>query len=166
MAHFLRFEDTSIGKRLEGDAALEGYKDQIEVLAWTWGVVQPRLVSRPHRTTPARAEFEPLSFVHRKNDGTSPGLVFAAAAGSLIDSATLSSIQVDGDGALVEYSRVEMEEIFVATASQSDDASGEGSEDVTLTFKRAIYSVWEIDEKGGQGDQQKVVIDLKAAKYS
>lgn len=164
MAHFLKFEDSKIGDRLVGETARDNYKDQIEVLAWTWGVVQPRLESRPHRSTPARAEFAPLQFEHRAASKASPGLVFAAADGVLIDSATLTSVSDEGPG--VEYSKVAMEDVYIASAEQSAGAFGEGSESVALTFRRAIYSVWEINQDGSRGEVKKVTLDLEAGKHS
>lgn len=119
---------------IPGEVELDGFERSIDVLSWEWSLEQPRLIARPNRATPARAEFNGLDFVH-EFDKSSPKLMLAVANGTIFPEATLHVLaQPDGEEENEAYLVITLHKVRVARLDVTADSDLRPVESLTLNF--------------------------------
>jgi type VI secretion system secreted protein Hcp len=121
-------------KGIPGESADKQHKDEIDVLAWSWGVSQSGTTHQGTGAGAGKANFQDISFT-KWVDKSSPVLLMNAAVGKHIPDATLVVRKAGGQP--LEYLKIKMENILVSSVS----TGGSGGEDrltenVTLNFAK------------------------------
>jgi type VI secretion system secreted protein Hcp len=120
---------------IKGESQDAKHKDEIDVLAWAWGMSQSGTTHHGSGGGAGKVSVNDLSFTHYVDKAT-PDLMKACATGQHIDEGTLVVRKAGGKDAL-EYLKIKMEEIIVT----SINTGGAGSEDrltenVSLNFRK------------------------------
>ena len=117
---------------IKGESQDARHKDEVEVLAWSWGVSQSGTVPHAGGAGAGKATFHDLSFTHRL-DKASPLLMKACATGEHIREATIT-VRKAGAGQQ-EYLVIKMTDVLVTGVSTSMSADGDAAvESVELAF--------------------------------
>jgi type VI secretion system secreted protein Hcp len=122
----------SFGKDVKGEAQDAKHKDEIDVLAWSWGVSQSGTFHGGGGGGSGKANFQDIS-VTKYVDSASPTLMLYCANGDHFKSADLV-VRKAGKNPL-EYIKIHMEPVLITSIS----TGGSGGEDrltenVTLNF--------------------------------
>lgn len=119
---------------IPGESNDKPHKDQIDVLAWSWGMTQSGTTHAGGGGGAGKANFQDLS-VTKYIDKSSPKLMAAISTGDLLPSAVLVVRKAGGTG--LEYITITMEDVLITSLS----TGGSGGEDrltenITLNFAR------------------------------
>ncbi|MEP6491160.1 MAG: type VI secretion system tube protein Hcp [bacterium] len=134
---------------IKGEALDKTHKDEINVLAWSWGASQSGSTHISSGGGAGKANFQDISFT-KYIDKSSPLLLQNVANGKHIKEATLT-VRKAGEHPL-EYLKIKMQDILVSSYS----TGGSGGEDlltenVTLNFAKVDLTY--TPQKGdGTGD--------------
>lgn len=155
---FLVFETDG----LKGESSDEVYKDTIDVLAWSWGLMQPGnnsvyyRYSSPDKTTensnntPAeKTQFLDIS-ITKWVDQSSPELMNHCASRTLIPSAKLIvRKKAKEDQKAIEYITIDMKKVMVTSVS-TGGSGGENrlTENISLKFEKLKYNYQKPNEAG------------------
>ena len=99
---------------IKGESTDSKHKDEIEVVAWSWGVVQGGSIGHGGGGGAGKASFHDLAFVHLI-DKASPLLMKACATGQHIKDATIT-VRKAGKGQQ-EYLVITMTDVIVTGVS-------------------------------------------------
>lgn len=132
---------------IKGESKLEKHIDEIDVLAWSWGMSQSGTFHGGGGGGAGKVNMQDLSFT-KYVDKSSPELMLACSNGKHIKDAVLT-IRKAGEKPL-EYLTITLEKLLVSSLS----TGGSGGEDrltenVTLNFAKVKVEYQEQDEKGG-----------------
>jgi type VI secretion system secreted protein Hcp len=117
---------------IQGESRDATYQDQIDVLAWSWGVSHSGTVGRGVGAGAGKASFRDLAFTHQI-DKASPLLMTACATGERLPDATIT-VRRAGEGQQ-EHLVITMTDVLVTGVSTSMAAGGDaGDEEVSLSF--------------------------------
>lgn len=151
---------------IKGEAQDDKHKEEIDVLAWSFGVSNSGSTHMGRGSGSGKASFQDVSFT-KYIDKSSPILFQHCANGKHIADATLVCRAAGGDNP-VEYLTVTMKDMIVSSVS----IGGSGGEDrltenVTINFGAFKYKYIEQTEKGGEGAKPEMQWDIaaNAAKY-
>jgi type VI secretion system secreted protein Hcp len=119
---------------LAGESTDKTHKEEIDVLAWSWGASQSGTTHAGTGAGAGKANFQDISFT-KWIDKSSPLLLMSVATGKHITDATL--VVRKAGGTPLEYLKIKMENILVSSVS----TGGSGGEDrltenVTLNFAK------------------------------
>lgn len=134
---------------IKGESVDSKHKDEIDVLAWSWGLSQSGTFHHGSGGGAGKANFQDLS-VTKYVDLSSPNLMLYCANGDHFDSATLT-VRKAGKQPL-EYMVITMKQVLVTSVS----TGGSGGEDrltenVTLNFAEVYYD-YKKQKKDGSGE--------------
>jgi len=135
---YMKFEGPTIGS-----STAPGHENEIEILTWSHGFVQPASARRdfaaPH--TLEQATHQNFSFTKYLDSATNE-LIRYNWSGKLIKKATLRCYRADGVGDTKEhlYLEVIMENVLIADLKVSGGASDLPVENVTLDYGIVQYS--------------------------
>jgi type VI secretion system secreted protein Hcp len=117
----------------KGESQDGKHKEEIDVLAWSWGVSQAGTMNQGGGGGAGKATYHDLTFSHNF-DVASPNLIKACASGEHIKEAQLT-VRKAGKVA-EEYLIIKMQEVFITSVSQSDSGgdSNKPMETVQLQF--------------------------------
>jgi type VI secretion system secreted protein Hcp len=134
---------------LKGESVDDKHKDEIQVLAWSWGVSQSGTTHAGPGGGAGKASFQDLSFTHFI-DKCSPNLLSACATGKHFAEAHLT-VRKAGDKPL-EYLKIKMEDLLV-TSVTTGGSGGEDrlTENVSLNFAKFKLE-YTPQKKDGSGD--------------
>jgi type VI secretion system secreted protein Hcp len=118
---------------IKGESIDSKHKDEIEVLAFSWGVANAANIGGGGGGGAGRATFHDLSFTHTI-DKASPKLLQACATGAHLKEATITHRKA-GKGQQ-EYLIIKMNDIIITGVSLGDSSGGPGSENVSLAFAK------------------------------
>jgi type VI secretion system secreted protein Hcp len=123
---------------IKGECADKTHKDEIDVLAWSWGVSNSGTSHMGGGGGAGKANFQDLSFT-KWVDLSSPKLIELSSLGEHIPTATLVIRKAGGKP--LEYMKITMKDCLVTSVS----TGGSGGEDrltenVSLNF--AAFEVW------------------------
>jgi type VI secretion system secreted protein Hcp len=140
---FLKFENPAI----KGSSTAPGHTDEIEVLSWSHGFVQPTSPTRGGGTVES-ATHQSLTFT-KYLDHATDDLLKLCWAGKQIGKATLSCYRADGasDNKPVEYLRLVMEHVIISNYSISGGPGDIPVENVALDYGIIQYTY--VDQKHG-----------------
>jgi type VI secretion system secreted protein Hcp len=124
---------------IKGESTDDKHREEIEVLAWSWGVATTLIHSGGGGGASAgRASFADLSFTHHI-DRASPALIKACALGEHIPEATLAARKAGR--VQRDYLIIKMTNVIVTSVSPSDGGPGGAAvESVSLQFSKVEYS--------------------------
>ncbi len=103
---------------IKGESTDSKHKDEIEVLAWSWGVVQSGSIGHGGGGGAGKASFHDFSFVHTI-DKASPLLMKACATGTHIKDATIT-VRKAGKGQQ-EYLVIKLTDVLITSVTPSFD---------------------------------------------
>lgn len=134
---------------IKGESQDAKHKDEIDVLAWSWGASQSGTTHMGGGGGAGKANFQDLS-ITKWVDKSSPGLIKHVAKGTHIPTANLV-VRKAGDNPL-EYIKLDLKDVIV-TSVATGGSGGEDrlTENVTLNFGefKMIYTPQETDGSGG-----------------
>ena len=138
----------NMGAKIKGESRdkVQGPKNDIDVLAWSWGMSQSGTTHTGGGGGAGKANFQDLSFT-KYVDSASQALMGALAKGSHIDKVTLL-VRKAGEGQH-NYIQIDMKEVIVSSLS----TGGSGGEDrltenVTINFAEVAFDYFKQDAKG------------------
>ena len=136
---------------IKGESTDKKHPDQIDVLAWSWGISNSGTTHQGGGGGAGKANVQDLSFT-KYIDKSTPDLLLATCNGKHYDSATLI-VRKAGEKPL-EYLKITMTEVLITSVSQG----GSGGEDrltenVTLNFASVKLDYVEQKKDGSAGDK-------------
>ena len=139
---FIKFENPAI----QGSSNVPGHPDEIEVLSWSHGFVQPTSPTRGGGTVES-ATHQSLTFT-KYLDHATDDLLKLCWAGRQIGKATLSSYRADGasDNKPLEYLRITMEHVIISNYSLSGGPGDIPVENLSLDYGTVQYTY--MDRRG------------------
>lgn len=134
------------GPEISGESRDRNHKDEIDVLAWSWGVSQSATTHVRGGNSQGSVSVQDISMT-KYIDQATPLLLLACCQGTRFETATLV---LRKEGAFpLEYLTITMEDLIISSVS-SGGSSGEGrqTEHISLNFARVRVSYQEQDERG------------------
>ena len=133
---------------VKGEAQVKGFEDQIQILAWSWGMSQSGTTHIGAGGGAGKVNVQDLSFTHYV-DSSSPTLMQACCTGKHFPDATLTMRKAGGDP--LPYFTVKLTDLIVTSVS-SGGSSGEDllTENVTLNFAAFEVAYQPQDSKGAK----------------
>lgn len=142
---------------IKGESQDKTHKDEIDVLAWSWGLSQSGTMHMGTGGGAGKVNVQDLSFT-KFSDKASPTIMTACSKGTHIDKATLTVRKAGGDNPL-EYYKVTLEGVLVSSYSTGGSGGEERfTENVTLNFER--YHV-EYQPQNAKGAKEGGVVEAK-----
>lgn len=142
----LKFQGGSV--TIKGASNHAKHKDQIPVLAWSWGVSNTGdLHSGAGSASGGKAHVQDIS-ITKYADGSSNALIDACCTGSRIDKAWL--YVTNSTGEQTDYMTLELDNGVLITSLSTGGSGGEDrlTENITLHFGKFKYSFQEQDDHG------------------
>ena len=138
----------NMGDKIKGETQdkVRGPKNDIDVLAWSWGMSQSGTTHMGGGAGAGKANFQDLSFT-KYVDSASQALMNALAKGTHIPKVTLL-VRKAGEGQQI-YLQIDLETVIVTSVS----TGGSGGEDrltenVTLNFSKVVFDYFKQNDKG------------------
>lgn len=131
---------------IQGEASAEKYKDQIEVLSWTWGLTQSGSAHHGSGTGTAGVTVGDVSIV-KFVDKATPNLVKLCCQGTFFKEATLTVCKAGTEP--VPYLQLVLQEGLVSSVN----SGGIGPEErliETVSFNFKIFKMNYIPQKDGK----------------
>ena len=124
---------------VKGESQDSKHKEEIEILAWSWGMSQTGTTHHGTGGGAAKVSVQDLSFTHYV-DKASADLFKACCSGQHFTEAMLTVRKAAGKDA-IEYIKIKLSNIII-TAVTTGGASGEEklTENVTLNFQKFHYN--------------------------
>jgi len=143
---------------LKGESRDKTHKQEIDVLAWSWGVSNSGSAHTGGGAGAGKANVQDLSFT-KYIDKCSPSLLLACCKGSHYDSATL--VVRKAGGTPLEYLTITLTEVLVSSVS----TGGSGGEDrltenVSINFAKVKVDYIEQKPDGTQGDKPTMTYNI------
>lgn len=152
-------------KDIKGESMVEGHKDEIQLLSWSWGAHNSGSMAEGGGGGTGKVTMADFSFTMHVNKG-SPQLIKACATGKHIDDALLCCRKSGGDAKPYDYLKIKFEHLLV---SSYQTGGSHGSDDIpvdsiTLNFAKITYDYFVQDTaKGTVQSAGPVSYDLKKA---
>lgn len=149
---------------VKGNSQVDKYKDQMDVLTWSWGVSQS---CNMHVSTGGSAGASSVQdlVVVKNIDNASGNLFHMCSTGKHFDKATLHCTKSAGDSGRIEYLTIVLERVVISSVSPSGGGSGDmGTEAVTLNFGKYTIKYFEQGPDGAAKAGPEVIYDITEAK--
>jgi type VI secretion system secreted protein Hcp len=145
---------------IKGESADKGHKEEINVLAWSWGMTNSGSAHVGGGAGSGKVNVQDLSLT-KYIDKSSPDLMLSCCNGKHIAKAQLT-VRKAGENPL-EYLIIKLEDVLISSVS----TGGSGGEDrltenVTLNFAKVDVEYTAQDAKGGSADKPKMGWDIAA----
>ena len=114
---------------IKGESGDSKHKDEVEVLSWSWGVMQTGTMDRGGGGGSGKASFQDFNFTHYI-DKASPVLMKACATGEHLKEATITSRKA-GKGQQ-EFLIIKMNDILITHVAPAGSGDSAVHESVTL----------------------------------
>jgi type VI secretion system secreted protein Hcp len=139
---FIKLDD------IKGESQDKTHKDEIEVLAWSWGMSQSGTTHSGTGGGGGKVNVQDMSFT-KYMDKASPTLMKACTKGTHVPNVVFVARKAGGDP--LEYYKITMQEVIVSSIS----TGGSGGEDrftenVTLNFNTFHVEYQPQDAKGAK----------------
>jgi type VI secretion system secreted protein Hcp len=115
---------------IKGESLDDKHKDEIEVLSFSWGVMNPASFLAGGGAGAGKVTFQDLSIVHNI-DKASPLLMKACATGQHLKEATITHRK-----GRQEFLIIKMNDVIITSVAHSGTNDQPGSENVSLTFAK------------------------------
>jgi type VI secretion system secreted protein Hcp len=133
---------------LKGDSQVKGFEDQIQLLAWSWGMSQTGTTHIGSGGGAGKVNVQDLNFTHFVDSAT-PNLMMACCKGTHYTEATLTMRKAGGDP--LPFLTIKLTDIIVTSVSDGGSGGEEQlSENVTLNFAAFEVSYQAQDNKGAK----------------
>jgi type VI secretion system secreted protein Hcp len=129
---------------IKGESADAKHKDEIEVLAWSWGASHPDAVHSGGGTGAGKVAVHDLS-ISKHFDVASPALLLACCQGTHIPEATLT---VRKSAPSFEFCTIAMKDVLITSLNMSADEPGGIWDSVSLTFGQVKVTYTPSSETG------------------
>ena len=149
---------------IKGEAMDDKHKDEIDVLAWSWGVSQSGYAGLGGGASAGKANFQDLSFT-KYVDKASPVLLQSCADGTHYKDAKLT-VRKAGGKEQVEYVVITLEEVLISGVTTGGHSSDDRlTENVTLNFGLVKFDYQPQKRDGSKdGGQIKMAWDIEKNK--
>ena len=144
---FLKIE----GRALDGESTDADHTNEIDVLAWQWGMAQTGTMHVASGGGAGKVQVQDITIVKRV-DRASPMLAKHCASGTHFDKATLYVRSTEGEP--LEYLTIEMNKVIISGLSYNGSSDRERPEEVLcLNFAEFIMAYDPGDETGGADEK-------------
>ena len=136
---------------IKGESTDKEFKDQIEILSYSWGVSQAAsgTASSSGGGSVARADFQDLSIV-KELDSASPLISKACWSGKHISKVVLRLNRAGGEKR-VKYMEYKMENVIISSVSIGGGGGGIPTEAVTFNYGKLTTTYTKQARPGGGG---------------
>lgn len=150
---------------IKGESADSGHQGWIELVAASFGVMQPTVGSKSTGGghTAGHCEHRTLS-LSKLTDIASPILMQHCSMGKTIPKAKLEFMRADGDGKPVKYYQVELENVLLSHMDQVMSGGGLLHDEIGLCFWKVKWSYTQQKIGGGASGTTTGGLDLSAKK--
>ena len=122
---------------IQGESTDVKHKNEIEVLAWSWGVTQSGSMAYGGAVGTRKASFNDFTFTHHIDKAT-PLLMKACAVGTHIPDATIT-VRKAGKGQQ-EYLIIKMTDVLIMSVAMSvAEGAADTAENVKLQFAKVDF---------------------------
>jgi type VI secretion system secreted protein Hcp len=145
---------------IKGESADKKHKEEIDLLAWSWGLSNTGTFHTGTGGGAGKANFQDIS-ITKYVDKSTPDLNYACASGKHIPKAKLT-VRKAGENPL-EYLTYEFEKVLVSSMSIGGSGGEERlTENVTLNFEKVKMEYWTQGDKGAKGTNGNFSWDIAA----
>ena len=125
---------------IKGNSEVDGFKEQIDVLSWSWGATNTRTMGVGSAASAGSSDTMPLMLTKRVDKAT-PNLMNQCQSAKPIPEAVLS-ITKQIDEKATTYLEIKLTNVFVNSFSVSGDGEGsaEAHESFGLSFEACEYT--------------------------
>jgi len=147
------------GPEINGESQIEGHVDEIQILSWSWGVMQSGTSSMGGGMSAGRVSMQNFTFVHEV-DAASTDLMVHCCNGAHIDKMTFSVRKMGTDP--LDYVVIELEQCLITTVS-TGGAPGDEVVQETVTVDAAQFKVMykEQNDQGAVEDEYEMGWNVK-----
>lgn len=148
---------------IQGESQEKGHADEIDVLAWSWGVSKtpPPPGGGGGGSAPSFSDIK----VIKSFDIASPALLLGVADGTHFGEAVLSMNRNLKSGEPVEYLNITLTNVLVSKmANGGKDGEAGVSETVTLNYGKLEFTYKQLDSEGEQTGESQGCWDLTNGK--
>lgn len=147
---------------LKGESAVDGHKDEIQVLAWSWGLTNDGTSHIGSGSGSGKVSVQDLT-ITKYVDKSSPDLILAGCNGRHFQEAKLT-VRKAGEKPL-DYLVLTLSDVMI-TAVSTGGAPGQErlTENVTLNFAKVKVDYKEQLASGGAGVSPTITWDIRANK--
>ena len=133
---------------LKGDSQVKGFEDQIQLLAWSWGMSQSGTTHIGSGGGAGKVNVNDLSFTHYV-DSSTPKFMEACCKGKHYPEATIVMRKAGGDP--LPFLTLKLTDIIVTSVSEGGSQGEEQlTENITLNFAAFEVSYQAQDNKGAK----------------
>ena len=133
---------------LKGESPVKGFEEQIQLLAWSWGMSQSGTTHMATGGGAGKVNVQDLSFTHYV-DSSTPPIIQACCTGKHFEEAVLTLRKAGGEA--LPYLIITLTDLIITSVS-TGGSGGEDqlSENVTLNFAKFKYSYQPQDKAGAK----------------
>jgi type VI secretion system secreted protein Hcp len=134
---------------IKGESVDKSHKDEIDVLAWSWGMSQSGTMHHGSGGGSGKVNVQDISFT-KYIDKATPPLMGACCSGKHIPEATLYVRKAGGENP-IEYLKIKLSDLLITSVSTGGSGGQDRlTENVTLNFAKVQVDYQEQDEKGAK----------------
>jgi type VI secretion system secreted protein Hcp len=148
---------------VDGESTDASHKDEIDVLAWSWGLERPEDPGGSSGGGGGRATFEDFHFV-AKISKASPKLFLAAAEGTHFKFAALSGAHASSKGKTADYLKYKLSDVLVTSVDHEASDTEAPVEQFSLAYSKFVISYSPPSPTGKIGPPITAGWDLQASK--
>jgi type VI secretion system secreted protein Hcp len=143
---------------IEGESTDDAHKDEIDVLAFSWGLSQPTAaLGSGHGAGAGKAVFEDLVVVKRV-DKASPKLFEACATGTHVPAAVLTCRKAGN--AKQEFFKIRLSDVLVTSYEANSSDEDSPLDQIALSFAKVELEYVPVDATGKALAPVKAAFDL------
>lgn len=148
---------------IKGESFDSKHKDEIDVLAWSWGMTQSGTRHLGGGGGSGKANVQDISFT-KYTDLSSPVLARMCAGGKHIKDGTMV-VRKAGDKPL-EYIKIKMTDILVSSYSFGGSGSDDRiTENISLNFAKVEYTYFSQKSDGSQDKDEKMEFNVQTQEW-
>jgi type VI secretion system secreted protein Hcp len=149
-----------LGPGLAGESTDRVHKDQVDVLAWSWGMANSGTTHLGGGAGAGRVNIQDLSFT-KYVDKATPELMLRCANGAHIPKVILFVRKAGSNP--IEYIKITLTEVLVSSVSTGGSAGEDRlTENVTLNFAKVLLEYVPTKPDGTAGDAKSFSWDIQA----
>jgi type VI secretion system secreted protein Hcp len=135
-------------KDIDGESAIEGHKNEIEIDSFSWGVGQHGSTHTGTGSGAGKSSLHDITF-SKHTDKSSTLIAQACCVGQHIENAKLFIRKSGGKNAPIDYLTIELKDVFVSNFQVSGhNGSGLAAESFSLNFGEISMVYQTQDSKG------------------